>query len=50
MCITKSITESVTPFKTKTRKMLILRVLQFKEVVPPGIERVKYPASVLSGI
>jgi len=24
--------------KTKTRKTLILRVLQFKEVVPPGIE------------
>jgi hypothetical protein len=33
---TKSITESVTPFKTKTRKTLILRVLRFKEVVPPA--------------
>jgi hypothetical protein len=36
--VTKSITDSVTPFKTKTRKTLILRVLRFKEVVPPGIE------------
>jgi hypothetical protein len=36
--IAKSITETVTPSITKTRKTLILRVLRFKEVVPPGIE------------
>jgi hypothetical protein len=36
--VTKSITFPVTFFKTKTRKTLILRVLQFKEVVPTGID------------
>ena len=36
--------------KTKPRKTLILRVLHFKDVVPPGIEHSKYPTSVLSGI
>jgi hypothetical protein len=35
--VTKSIIESVTTLKTKTRKTLILRVLQFKDVVPSEI-------------
>jgi len=33
--VAKSITESVIPLKTKDRKTLILRILLFKEVVPP---------------
>jgi hypothetical protein len=37
--VTKSVTNSITLFKIKTRKTLILRVLRFKEVVPPGIVR-----------
>jgi len=35
--VVKSITESVTPLKTKARKTLILRVLRFEEVVPPEL-------------
>ena len=35
--ITKSITDTITPSKTKTRKTLILRAFLFKEVVPLGI-------------
>jgi hypothetical protein len=45
--VIKSITNSVTLFKTKTRKALILRVLRFKSVVPPGIEQM-YVKSIKS--
>jgi hypothetical protein len=34
--IVKSVNESVSLLKTKTRKMLISKVLRFKEVVPPA--------------